>query len=78
MLVRNTHRIEKGLLMRPKKDVFAKDYIEETIDCFQGVWFNHEDRSNPQLKWFYDVLNEYFTTAGKDKYVQTQKQRFEK
>ncbi len=78
MLLRNTHRIEKGLLMRPKKDVFAKDYIEETIDCFQGVWFNHEDRSNPQLKWFYDVLNEYFTTAGKDKYVQTQKQRSEK
>ncbi len=54
MLIRNTHRIEKALLMRPRRDVFAKEYIKETIDSFEGVWNNHEDRSNPQLKWFHD------------------------
>lgn len=78
MLVRNTHRIEKGLLMRPGKDVFAKNYIEETVNSFKGVWKNHEDRLNLQLKWFYDVLNKYFTIAGKDEFVQKQKLRFKK
>lgn len=66
LLVRNTHRIEKGLLMRPKRNVFAKDYIGETIDSFEGVWNNHPDRSNPQLKWFKDVLAEYFASASTD------------
>src|SRR5690606_14396065 len=38
LLTRNTHRIEKGLLMVPRRPVFAKDYIGETIDSFEGVW----------------------------------------
>lgn len=76
MLVRNTHRIEKGLLMRPRKDVFAKNYIAETIDSLKGVWKQHDSKVNPQMKWFNDVLDEYFTVAGKDDYVQTQKQKF--
>lgn len=78
MLVRNVHRLEKGLLMRPRRDVFAKSFIGETIDSFIGVWKNHEDRSNQQLKWFYDVLNEYFSIAGHDEDIKTQKIRFEK
>src|SRR4051812_21134289 len=38
LLVRNTHRLEKGLLMKPKRAVFGKEYIEETVDSFIGVW----------------------------------------
>ena len=30
LLRRNVHRLEKGLLMRPRKPVFALDFIEET------------------------------------------------
>lgn len=75
-LVRNTHRIEKGLLMRPRRSVFAKDYIEETIDSFEGVWFNYSDNDNPQIKWFYDVLKEYFKVVGSDKRINSQKDRF--
>ncbi|SEL25377.1 nitroreductase family protein [Parapedobacter koreensis] len=62
LLVRNTHRIEKGLLMRPRRPIFGKDYIEETVDSFEEIWktalTNKID--NQQLKWFHDVLSEYF------------------
>ena len=34
LLRRNIHRLEKGLLMRPRRAVFALDYIEETLDCY--------------------------------------------
>jgi len=65
LLVRNTHRLEKGLLMVPRRVVFAKDYIQETIDSFEGIWKLHnQDNSNPQLKWFEDVISEYFTHIG--------------
>ncbi len=37
-LIRNTHRIEKGLLMRPRRDVFALNFIAETIEVFEKVW----------------------------------------
>ena len=32
LLRRNTHRLEKGLTMIPRRDVFAVEYIEETVD----------------------------------------------
>ncbi len=76
LLVRNTHRIEKGLLMRPKRDVFAQDYIKETIDSFEKVWDKNKIETNPQLKWFYDVLGEYFKGAAKDVFVAKQYKRF--
>lgn len=76
LLVRNTHRIEKGLLMRPRRDVFAKDYIKETIDSFEGVWDTSKMEDNPQMKWFYDVLNEYFRGAAKDAFIADLYKRF--
>lgn len=66
LVVRNIHRLEKGLLMRPRRNVFAKDFIGETINSFEGVWKSGDINHNPQMKWFYDVLNEYFLTSGDD------------
>lgn len=78
LLVRNTHRIEKGLLMRPRKPVFGKDYIKETVDSFEGIW-GIRQKDNPQIKWFYDVLSEYFTSCGaQDEFVEVQHNRFKK
>src|SRR5690606_7998169 len=37
LLTRNTHRIEKGLLMRPRRPVFAREYITETINSFEQI-----------------------------------------
>ncbi|MCE7059709.1 nitroreductase family protein [Dyadobacter sp. CY343] len=65
LLVRNTHRIEKGLLMKPRRDLFGKEYITETIDSFEAIWkLGKDDNDNAQIKWFYDVLNEYFSTIN--------------
>jgi nitroreductase len=67
LLVRNTHRIEKGLLMRPRRAVFGKDYIEETIDSFEGICkLQSTMDTNLQLKWFKDVLSAYFESAGEE------------
>jgi nitroreductase len=78
LLVRNTHRLEKGLLMRPRRDIFGKDFIVETIDSFEGVWkSSRDDHSNPQMKWFYDVISEYFQVVREsDKVIQREKTRF--
>lgn len=80
LLIRNIHRIEKGLLMRPRKEIFAKDYITETIDNYEGIYKQHEnEQKNPQLKWFYDVLSEYFNNVNvSDPVISTAKQRFDK
>lgn len=79
LLVRNTHRIEKGLLMRPRKTVFGKDYLGETIDSFEGIWkLQGEKSANPQMKWFYDVLSEYFRQVdNQDPFIMKERQRFE-
>lgn len=78
LLVRNTHRLEKGLLMKPRRDIFGKDFIVETIDSFEGVWKSSiDDHSNPQMKWFYDVISEYFHVVKEDdRIIQTEKARF--
>jgi nitroreductase len=65
LMVRNTHRLEKGLLMIPRRPVFAADYIEETITCFEAIWKLHDKgTANPQMKWFHDVIAEYFAHVG--------------
>jgi hypothetical protein len=68
-LIRNTHRLEKGLLMRPRRDVFALDYIEETVDTFAAVWDYEKHETDKQHKWFYDVLIHYFETSGEIQYL---------
>lgn len=75
LLVRNTHRIEKGLLMRPKREVFAKDYIIETIDSYIGI-ISKGDTKNPQIDWFTDVLDKYFEESGEDNLVNKQRERY--
>jgi nitroreductase len=76
LLVRNTHRIEKGLLMKPKRDVFAKDFIRETIDSFENIWLQARE-DHLQIKWFHDVLTEYFKSASVDEFVNQQYLRFQ-
>ncbi len=76
LLVRNTHRIEKGLLMRPRKEVFATAFIAETVDSYIGVMGKKDDTDNLQKKWFTDVLTEYFNVCQPHPVVDRQKERF--
>ncbi|NHN38099.1 nitroreductase family protein [Pseudomaricurvus alcaniphilus] len=59
LLRRNTHRLEKGLIMRPRKSIFAESYIRETVECYaQSIKI--PGFSIEELKWAGDVLREYF------------------
>ena len=58
-LRRAVHRLEKGLLMRPRHDVFAADYIEQAVnDYARAVRTPGFDRD--ELRWTHDVLAQYF------------------
>lgn len=63
-LRRNVHRLEKGLLMQPRRPIFAKDYIAETVEFYQSaVSGNIEGVDNSELAWAHNVLSEYFKTV---------------
>jgi len=62
LLRRNIHRLEKGLVMRPRQAVFAEDYIEETVAEFVRV--RAEGVLDPiEHRWAADVLGSYFTAV---------------
>ncbi len=61
LLRRNIHRIEKGLIMRPAKPVFALDYIEKTVEVYVSLINQPTDKT--ELRWFSDVLETYFNTV---------------
>jgi nitroreductase len=68
LVTRNIHRIEKGLLMKPRKAVFAKSFIEETVTNFLGI-LEANTVETSQIKWFHDVLREYFKVVTTDKFI---------
>lgn len=76
LLIRNTHRIEKGLLLRPEKEVFAKKYIRETLDSYETLSLSSVDKSKEQIKWFHDVLEMYFNVTGSDPVIDRERERF--
>ena len=65
LLRRNTHRLEKGLLMRPRRAVFATQYIEETVSAFAEVLAaRSEGADDRDMRWSQDVLDLYFDVVG--------------
>ncbi len=77
LLRRNIHRLEKGLIMKPRRNLFALDYIEETVHNYQLVWQTTSNKNaNPELKWAYDVLEQYFQVIGSHPNVERARQIF--
>jgi nitroreductase len=74
-LIRNVHRIEKGLLMRPRRDIFGLYFIKETIDNFTSL-YKKEYIPDSQFKWAQDVLNEYFIVTGSHPIINKQREIF--
>jgi nitroreductase len=64
LLRRNVHRLEKGMIMVPRRDCFAADYILETVKLFNRCG----NTSLPTRKWASDVLEEYFSIVSLDSY----------
>jgi hypothetical protein len=76
-LRRNIHRLEKGLCMKPQRNVFATDYIEDTVDNFIVLANGGaDDFDKAQSKWAYGVLSQYFRTTGKHKAIDTAREAF--
>lgn len=66
LLRRNTHRLEKGILSRPRRAVFALDYIEETVRFYESAVLTPDvsaRMSLEELRWAHDVLLEYFAVT---------------
>ena len=63
LLRRNTHRLEKGLIMRPRRSVFAEEFITETVRAYQQAMLS-PDFCSDELKWAKDVLDAYFSVVA--------------
>jgi len=81
-LRRNVHRLEKGLIMRPRRDVFARDYIDETIEFYESAV--QQCRTAPgtsevaEMDWAHNVVEAYFEAVpeGRDPVVDAARRRF--
>ena len=78
LLRRNTHRLEKGLIMRPRRELFALGYIELTVDAYERALQEYSQGEFPQedLQWAHDVLREYFAVVGGHDLIDTLRDRF--
>jgi len=81
LLRRNTHRLEKGLIMRPRRDVFALDYIGETVHAYRAALEasqrGESTLSPEQLQWAHDVLQEYFAVTARHPKIDPLREIFE-
>lgn len=80
-LRRNIHRLEKGIIMRPRRDIFARDYIGETMDFYeQSIQQYSDDKDSvdsAELEWATSVLTRYFELSAQgDKQVDAMRVRF--
>jgi nitroreductase len=76
LLRRNVHRLEKGLVMRPRQPVFAEDYIEETVQELGRLGLT--GGLDPiEEKWATDVLADYFGAVTDTAPVARARSRFE-
>lgn len=74
-LRRSVHRLEKGLIMRPRRKIFAENYIETTVDKLAVIIRN--GKGNRLLEqWATDVLNQFFSHSGPSPAIDRAKVKF--
>lgn len=76
VLRRNIHRLEKGLVMRPRRVPFGLDYIGETVDAYIRACRSSK-MDQKELRWAHDVLVEYFAACGDFDAVRKLREQFE-
>ena len=74
-LRRNIHRLEKGLIMKPRKAKFGVMFIEETVDTYCKLSQGRKI-SCGELLWATDVLDEYFRVITLDESLTALKERY--
>lgn len=58
-LTRYTHTLEKGLISRPRREIFALDCIKTVVGDLVELW-DDQNENEPTLQWSADVLATYF------------------
>jgi nitroreductase len=76
LMRRNTHRLEKGLIMRPRRTVFAESYIADTVDIFARS-INVVGFDIGEQKWAHDVLEKYFSCVDDTPIIALARSTFE-
>ena len=78
LLRRNIHMLEKGLLMRPRRDIFALDYIEATVSCYKKCSLEEKgELDEKEMQWAHDVLTEYFSVVATHLVIDKAKKMFD-
>lgn len=76
-LRRNIHRLEKALIMEPRRPTFALAYIEETVEAYE-IYRANPPECDPKLaRWSTDVLRAYFDAVETDAMLEGLRARFE-
>ena len=77
-LRRSIHRMEKGIISRPRRDVFATDYVESTVEHFvEGVHGSGSRiEEGSEIAWARDVLGQYFAIVGSSPEIDRARRRF--
>ncbi len=76
LLRRNVHRLEKGLIMRPRREVFAEAFILETVRCYNRAK-RRPGYSADELQWARDVMDEYFSVVKESPVITKARQEYE-
>jgi nitroreductase len=79
-LRRSIHRIEKGLIMRPRRAVFAEDYVEQTVAQLASLARNAGQagqNGDPLLTWAADVLGSYFAAVNSSPTIDQARNRYQ-
>lgn len=77
LLRRNIHRLEKGLIMQPRRNVFGKAFIGETVDAFV-LAVKQNALKESEGSWFNDVLNKYFDVVSSESEIDAAKIKYER
>lgn len=64
--------------MRPRRIVFAADFIQETVEAFEKrvVSCGPESQLAPELEWAGDVLEDYFNVVGSHTTIDMARRQF--
>lgn len=76
LLRRNIHKLEKGLIMQPRRDVFAEGVIGETVKIYERA-IKDGNLNTEEKKWFTDVLTKYFTVVKNTNTIIKAREKFE-
>lgn len=74
LLRRNVHRLEKGLLMSPRRSLFATSYIGQAVHGLKSALQTGDPKL---LTWAHDVIAEYFAVTERSPATESARKEFE-